>query len=178
MTVNNPILCPVCDSNSLRATRYSDQFVHGGTKILVEDLEKYDCSECHSDPILPDQVRRNQVKIADAKRRADGLLTSDMIRSYRVRLGLSQSAAANVFGGGDNAFSKYERGEVIQSFQMDRLLRLALDLPSAMSQLAHYDGYTAANTHFIKNDGTLRWQAGGGLVHPALVLPILKKTGG
>ena len=180
MTADNAILCPMCDSNSLTAARYSTLFAHGASKILVEDLEKYDCAACHSDPIFPDQVRRNQIKIADARRRADGFLTSTEIRQIRNRLGLPQSAAANVFGGGDNAFSKYERGEVIQSFQMDRLLRLAVDVPAVMSQLAHYDGHTAANTHFVRNEpiGSLRWQASAGSVHPVFTPQLFKKTGG
>jgi HTH-type transcriptional regulator/antitoxin MqsA len=151
MTDKDTILCPVCDVGSLTPARYSDLFSHNGGKILVEDLEKYECSQCDDAPIFTDQVRRNQIKIADAKRRAEGLLTSDQIRKVRDKLGLSQSGAANAFGGGGNAFSKYERGEVLQSFAMDRLLRLAVDLPGAMSLLASYAGETPRESHIISN---------------------------
>jgi len=40
-------------------------------------------------------------------------------------LGLTQHAASSIFGGGLNAFSKYERGEVIQSKAMDKLIRVS-----------------------------------------------------
>ena len=40
---------------------------------------------------------------------------------------LTQEEAAKVFGGGVNAFSKYERGEVTQSAAMDKLIRVAAD---------------------------------------------------
>ncbi len=173
------ILCPICDVGSLKAARYSGLFSHNGRKILVEGLEKYECSECDGDPILTDQVRRNQIKIADARRRTDGLLASGEIRRIRERLGLSQSAAANVFGGGENAFSKYERGEVVQSYQMDRLLRLALDLPASLALLAHYDGETIANRRLISNaaSGEATWQHGSAFIHQPLTPQLSRKTG-
>jgi len=37
---------------------------------------------------------------------------------------LSQREASELFGGGPNAFSKYERGEIIQSKSTDVLMRL------------------------------------------------------
>jgi HTH-type transcriptional regulator/antitoxin MqsA len=171
MTGNAAILCPVCDHGSLTPARYSDLFAHNGRKILVEGLEKYECSQCADGAIFTEQVRRNQIKIADAKRRADGLLTSDQIRRIRERLGLSQSAAAHAFGGGGNAFSKYERGEVLQSFAMDRLLRLAVDLPGVMSQLASYVDETPVGSHVISNQvvGPVRWQDRGALINRQVV---------
>jgi len=53
------------------------------------------------------------------------MLSGDQISRIRIALGLSQREAASLFGGGYNAFNKYESGEVLQSFAMDRLLRLA-----------------------------------------------------
>jgi HTH-type transcriptional regulator/antitoxin MqsA len=42
-------------------------------------------------------------------------------------LNLTKKEAAIMFCGGTNAFSKYERGEVIQSKAMGKLMRLALE---------------------------------------------------
>jgi len=75
------------------------------------------------------------VKAVAAKRRADGLLSPEEIRHAREALGLTQHKAAEVFGGGRNAFSKYERGEVAQSVAMDRLIRLCLAHPKMLSEL-------------------------------------------
>src|SRR5450759_3884318 len=100
--------CLVCNS-PLRGVTYIDSFSHNGREIKVADLEKYECAACGSGPMFADQIKRNQVKVADAKRRAEGLLTSEDIRGARNRLGLTQLAAANIFRGGENAFSKYER---------------------------------------------------------------------
>ena len=102
---------------------------------MVSGLEHYECTTCGADPAFPDQIRRNELIIADAKRRSHGLLTGAEIRELREELGLSQTEAADLFGGGANAFSKYERGEVIQSVPMDRLLRVVHAFPHLLGVL-------------------------------------------
>jgi HTH-type transcriptional regulator/antitoxin MqsA len=123
------LVCPVCEQGSLHAEIYSDEFQHNGKPLRVTDLERYRCDRCGADPVLTDQIKRNQLRICDQKRRADGYLTSTEIKAIRERLRLSQSEAAALFGGGPNAFSKYERGEVIQGLSMDRLIRSAAHFP-------------------------------------------------
>ena len=127
--------CPVCDQGTLREATYSDQFKHGKHVVTVNGLEGYLCSVCDAEPILPKQIRRNQIKITDAKRQRLGLLTVAEIKSIRKELGLTQKKAATIFGGGANAFSKYERGDVLQSEPMDKLLRVVADIPQAFVQL-------------------------------------------
>jgi HTH-type transcriptional regulator / antitoxin MqsA len=63
---------------------------------------------------------------AKAKR---AILTPLVIRAIREACGLSQQAAARVFGGGPKAFEKYESGEVAPSSAMTRLLLLAARRP-------------------------------------------------
>jgi len=60
----------------------------------------------------------------DFDRSVDRLLTSTEIRSVRAKLKLSQKRAGEIFGGGPMAFSKYERGQAIQSRSTDILLHL------------------------------------------------------
>lgn len=117
--------CPVCEEGVLTPVLFEDSFNHNGGEVSVHGLEGYRCSNCDAEPILPDQIRRNHVRISDAKRDASGLLSGTRIRAIREALGLSQQDAATVFGGGANGFSKYERGQTVQSIPMDRLLRVA-----------------------------------------------------
>jgi HTH-type transcriptional regulator/antitoxin MqsA len=55
-------------------------------------------------------------------------------------LGLTQETASKIFGGGENAFSKYESGKVAQSAAMDRLLRLAYEFPFVFHWLMAFSG--------------------------------------
>lgn len=135
MTGNCKEICPVCDEGRLTPELYDHQVRHGKLLVTVTGLERSRCLACGADPVSPAQIRRNQQKIADAKRRAAGLLTGGEIRATRELLGLSQPEAAAIFGGGANAFSKYERGEVIQSESMDSLLRLIAANPWLLPQL-------------------------------------------
>ncbi len=128
----NKMICPVCDEGHLTPRLYSDHFKHNTGSVFVEGLEYCGCDLCGADPVLADQIKRNHLKIADAKRKADGLFTGDEIRTIRAMLGLTQQAAAQLIGGGTNAFSKYERGDVLQSVGMDRLLTAVAVFPELL----------------------------------------------
>lgn len=135
MAMSNQLKCPVCGGEKLTAATHSLALQHAGQEILVSGLEHYDCATCGADPAFPDQVRRNDLKILDARREAQKLLTGAEIRQIREGLGVSQAEAAAIFGGGAHAFSKYERGDVMQSVPMDRLLRVARAFPQVVTYL-------------------------------------------
>lgn len=135
--------CPVCGATALTAVTYSDTFKHNERDLVVDGLERYGCVSCKSQPMFPEQIRRNERRIREAKRLADGLLSGHQIRQARELLGLSQQEAAAIFGGGTNGFSKYERGETAQSVAMDRLLRLVMADPSKLEELRAMAGISA-----------------------------------
>jgi len=128
--------CPNCDAiGTLTPSLYASDFKHDQGTVHVVDLECYICSQCGSDPVFADQARRNHARITDARRAAYGLLTGAEIRALRERFSLSQQEAATLFGGGANAFSKYERGEVTQSDAMDRLMKIVAGYPFLLDSL-------------------------------------------
>jgi len=71
------ITCPVCEQGVLHPVTYSDTFEYRSTALVVGGLEGYECSLCDAQPIFPEQIRRGEVKIADAKCRADDLLNRE-----------------------------------------------------------------------------------------------------
>lgn len=130
------LTCPVCERGHLNPITYSDQYNHNGRVVVVDGLEGYQCDQCSADPIYPEQARRNHLRIADAKRTADGLMTGAEIKALRAQYGFSQQDAAAIFGGGNLAFSKYECGHVIQSVPMDNLMRVSRQFPGVVAYLA------------------------------------------
>lgn len=66
-------------------------------------------------------------------------------------LKLSQDDAAEIFGGGPKAFSKYENDDVAQSEAMDKMIRLAAQLPTAFEHLTRIAGLS-------KGKETPKWQ--------------------
>ena len=124
-------LCPACERGHLTPQALDESFMYGGVELVAHDFEYSLCPVCGEEVVLEAQARRNEVRFSDAKRHHDDLLSSIEIIAWRNRWGLTQQQASALCGGGINAFSKYERGEVIQSRAMDLLIRgsdLLLDL--------------------------------------------------
>ena len=76
-----------------------------------------------------DNVIRAAARREARAKAKDAILTPLVIRAIREACGLSQQAAARVFGGGPKAFEKYETGEITPSSSMTRLLLLAAKHP-------------------------------------------------
>jgi len=138
-------LCQECESGNLLLNTYNETFQHNGKGVLVTGLEYGLCESCGADPVLVDQVRSNQKKITDAKRESLGLLSGDQIKTVREFLGLTQQDAAGRLGGGANGFSKYERGETVQSIPMDKLLRVLAKHPEHLESV----NYTPEEESFL-----------------------------
>lgn len=130
-------ICPMCEAGQLTPITFTDSFTFKGLSIQIDGLRGMLCENCGADPILTEQILFNQQKIADAKRAALGMFTGDEIRQIRARLKLSQKDCSLLLGGGSNAFSKYERGEVIQSDAMDALLYVLDKFPLTLDALRH-----------------------------------------
>jgi len=139
-------ICPLCGVGKLVEHRDERQSEIDGYKIVIQGLLHSECAECSEHVTTPDQSRHNKRIISDARARAvverdrlQRLSPADILR-IRKKLGLTQALAARVFGGGANAFSKYENAEVVPSDGMERLLRLADSVPAAGNWLLQRAG--------------------------------------
>ena len=156
------MVCPVCERGELMSATVEEVLRYDGQALRVAGVEISTCRSCGEELVLPEQARANERRFADAKRRHDGLMTSDEIIQWRRALGWTQAQAAAALGGGANAFSKYERGEVIQSRAMDLLMRVTRAVPEArevveaLTQVASRQTRRAVQLHTLGLSG---WQA-------------------
>ena len=65
-------------------------------------------------------------ELAAFKATIDKLLTPDEIKAARKALRLNQGEAAKICGGGKNAFSRYESGEILIPRAASNLLTLLM----------------------------------------------------
>ena len=128
------LLCPICGEGNL-SERVGKNRVDYKGKTTELDLHFSVCDSCGSEQANARQVRMNKRYMVAFKKRVDGLLTGSEVRSVRERLGLKQSDAAKIFGGGPVAFSKYESDDVTQSEAMDKLLRVTVEVPGVFDYL-------------------------------------------
>lgn len=134
------LTCPICEDGQLELRTHTATIQHNGEPLVIEEMEYCECPVCGSDPVLVDQISRNELRVADAKRAAMGMLTSEDIRLVRRMLGITQREASGLFGGGANSFSKYERGVTLQSSSMDMLLKLLALRPDLLGLAGRLKG--------------------------------------
>ena len=126
--------CNLCKSDAISQHIVKDIITYRGSELKV----KFDysiCNTCGREFVATSQIKTNDLRVIDLKRIADNLLTPKEVSDARNKLQLSQKKAARIFGGGPNAFSKYERGEVSQSRSLDNLLRLCVRHPQLIDDL-------------------------------------------
>lgn len=128
MNINN---CPACGSDRRHVASGRETVTFKGLDIVVDGMLSTACGNCGYVFVTSEQHDGNvaATRAAHVKQRADakaakGLLTGAELRAMREELGLNQKEAAELFGGGPVAFSKYENEDVAQSVAMDRLVRV------------------------------------------------------
>jgi HTH-type transcriptional regulator / antitoxin MqsA len=141
IATSDKVICAICGNGHLDSRVKKHVVEYRGAQHLL-DVEYSICDGCGSEQAAGNQLRNNKRAMIRFKKTVDGLLTGKEVRAIRERLKLSQSEAARVFGGGPVAFSKYESDDVAQSEAMDKMIRLAGDLPSAFEYLAKQAGIT------------------------------------
>lgn len=135
----HPMMCDLCEEGTLEQKQGVNTVTYKSvTRELRTDF--YECDTCGVEMTLPQQTRDNKRRMVAFKKEVDGLLTGAEVRTLRERLNLKQAEAAKVFGGGKVAFSKYENDDVTQSEAMDKLMRLAGDVPEALEYLMKSSG--------------------------------------
>lgn len=127
-------ICPICGEGHLHERVVQEMTEYKG-RTGETPLYFSECDVCGSEQSNAAQTRANKRAMIAFKKQVDGLLTGTEVRAIRERLGINQAEAARVFGGGPVAFSKYENDDVMQSEAMDKLLRVASEVPEAFLRL-------------------------------------------
>jgi HTH-type transcriptional regulator / antitoxin MqsA len=122
MSIHNSY-CKACGEGILTQQNRIREIPYKDTILKVKEV-LFECEECGAQPSTTSLMRDYRRAITAAKKQYDELLSGQEIRKIREDLGIDQSEAHRLFGGGPTAFSKYENNDVIQSESMDTLLRL------------------------------------------------------
>lgn len=142
---NQKTLCPICGEGYLHEHIEQEEVEYNGHKSMTP-LYYSECDACGCEQADATQTRNNKRAMIAFKKTVDGLLTGEELKALRIHLGINQNQAAAIFGGGPVAFSKYENDDVMQSEAMDRLLRLADEIPAAFDFLVKKSGVELIQT--------------------------------
>lgn len=131
--------CPACREADLQpATRYREFHPHGQS-VRVELLTSK-CPRCAALATSPEQHAENLKRLKARKTQYGGLLLGEEILSLRRRYGITQQAAAKIFGKGKIAFSRYENEASYPDESTTLLLTLAIEKPAVIRSLADRAG--------------------------------------
>ena len=103
-----------------------------------------------------------QFNIVCLKALVEGLLKPEEIRRIRKKLGLTQTEAGQMIGGGPRAFQKYESGDLLPSRAISSALTLLDHDPKALTLLkkqkksAFHIGDVGAQSSEKRNRGTIK----------------------
>ena len=121
------------------ATRFKgEKFIvrHDGMTSVVKDVSGWRCETCGEVEFDNASARRYAAAGDELVLRARRHQSQELKR-VRLKLGLSQVAAARLTGGGHNAFSRYERGEAAPLPAVVNLFRLLDKHPELLSDLGN-----------------------------------------
>jgi HTH-type transcriptional regulator/antitoxin MqsA len=134
LPVRNPRYCLECDDGTVlqHGTQDSSVTIHGiqYTVTSVTGWHCPTCGACEFD-LNSSEGKRFSVELDKA------ILAHQAaeIRAIRKKLGLKQSEAAHLFGGGINAFSEYELGKTKPHRSTLQLLHLLDHHPELLREL-------------------------------------------
>jgi HTH-type transcriptional regulator / antitoxin MqsA len=119
-----PVECPTCGSPDTHEITRERRVTMNGHEIVVPDDRGTQCDRCGEGFYTGAQARVADRKLVDARRRAEGLLTSDDIRRLRQTLRLSQVELEQAIGTGPKTVVRWENGTAVQGKAADDVLRL------------------------------------------------------
>lgn len=131
--------CRICRQGQLHPAMTEEVFHPHGREVRVELLTSK-CDHCGAEITLNSQHDENLVRLAARRSQYGGLLTGEEIIGLRKRYGLTQQAAARIFGKGKIAFSRYENEVTYPDESTTKLLKQAIKRPEVLKDLADEAG--------------------------------------
>ena len=128
--------CPVCGAAELIHDTRDLPYTYKGETTLIAGVTGDFCPACAEsilDAAQSDRVMREMR--AFSKQVNAAIVDPGFITSVRKKLSLDQREAAEIFGGGVNAFSRYENGKTKPPLALVKLLKVLERHPDLLDEV-------------------------------------------
>jgi len=128
--------CPVCGAADLIHDTRDQPYTYKGETTTIFDVTGDVCPACAEsilDAAESDRVMREMR--AFSKQVNAALVDPNYIADVRKKLVLDQREAAEIFGGGVNAFSRYETGKTKPPLALVKLLKVLDRHPDLLAEV-------------------------------------------
>lgn len=128
--------CPFCKSGMLKRSKRSLPYIYKGESTRIKDVSGDFCAKCGEAVLdVQESARVNTAMLEFNKRVNAQLVDPVFIASVRKKLSLDQRQAADIFGGGINAFSRYETGKTKPPVALVKLLKVLDRHPELLHEI-------------------------------------------
>jgi HTH-type transcriptional regulator/antitoxin MqsA len=128
--------CPSCAAAELVHDTRDIPYLYKGESTLIPAVTGDFCSACDESILAAEQSRRTmQMMLAFNKQVNASIIDPSFIVSVRKKLGLDQREAGEIFGGGVNAFSRYENGKTKPPLALVKLLKILDRHPDLLNEV-------------------------------------------
>lgn len=125
--------CPTCFTGTLKHGRKLTTFEYRGQVLEYEQTGAW-CNNCDEVVLTGKEALATEPLFEEFIAKVDKEEADDLAR-IRKKLKLTQKQAAQITGGGHNAFSRYERGEVKPLPAVVKLLKLLDRHPELLKEV-------------------------------------------
>ncbi|WP_454709794.1 type II TA system antitoxin MqsA family protein [Cupriavidus nantongensis] len=127
--------CPECGGAELVAEMRDMPYTYRGETTVIPNVPGQWCPKCGEGVLPRDSDWVSDAMLAFNKQVNAALVDPAYITEVRRKLRLDQREAAEIFGGGVNAFSRYETGRTKPPLALVKLLRLLDRHPELLDEI-------------------------------------------
>ncbi len=140
--------CPTCETGSLVDAVRDVPYIYKGKKTVIKAVKGKFCDNPKCREVVMDMgesVRTSKEMLEFNKKVNAELTPIDLLTQVRQQLDLTQQEAAKVFGGGANAFSRYESGKTKPPVALVKLFKVLSKHPDLFQEIAETGDRATAN---------------------------------
>lgn len=128
--------CPVCGAAKLVKDTRDLPYTYKGESTVIPSVKGQFCPACGEAVLdLAESARTSEAMLEFNKQVNASIVDPEFIVRVRKKLELDQREAAELFGGGVNAFSRYENGKTKPPLSLVKLFTLLDHHPDLLSEI-------------------------------------------
>lgn len=128
--------CPVCGAAELIHDNRDVPYTYKGESTVIAAVRGEFCPACAESILDVTESNRVMREMQDFTKQVNAAIVDPaFILSVRKKLDLDQREAAEIFGGGANAFSRYENGKTKPPLALVKLLKVLERHPELLNEV-------------------------------------------
>ena len=128
--------CPNCVNQDMALDTRDLPYTYKGEQTLIPQVTGEYCPACDEAIFDPDEAQRASEAMLAFNKQVNGhSVDPAFICGVRKKLNLDQREAGTIFGGGVNAFSRYETGKAVPPVALVKLFKILDSRPELLAMV-------------------------------------------